>query len=302
MEAWAKAPGVLLWAAEPNPIRSRPRGAHRPRNAPYPRRRDEAAGGRIGREGERGTRMSIITGRWRRPDGRRAASVRLPRRLLVTAALLAAVLAGLCAGALEAREVTGRVSFSGKRGAQLADPRHAVVYFQPASPTSAPPLAPVVMSTQDKEFVPRVLAVTPGTEVRFPNEDPILHNVFSVSVENTFDLGLYGKGKWKAHSFDGSGIVRIFCNVHHSMVGYVVVLPTPYFVLADARGRFRLDVPDQAGQLVIWHPQARAWFTSLDTGPTDAFDVDLEVIRERIPTHLNKFGRSYRRGKRGRYN
>ena len=41
--------------------------------------------------------------------------------------------------------------------------------------------APFPISTEDKEFRPRVLAIPRGSKVRFPNSDPILHNVFSVS-------------------------------------------------------------------------------------------------------------------------
>ena len=46
-----------------------------------------------------------------------------------------------------------------------------------------------------KEFRPRVVAVAAGGTVDFPNEDPIFHNVFSVSGENRFDLDLYKKPK-----------------------------------------------------------------------------------------------------------
>ena len=38
------------------------------------------------------------------------------------------------------------------------------------------------------------LVITPGSSVRFPNDDPILHNVFSIGGRNAFDLGLAGRG------------------------------------------------------------------------------------------------------------
>ena len=45
----------------------------------------------------------------------------------------------------------------------------------------------------DKEFSPHVLVVPVGSTVSFPNHDPFNHNVFSLSEENPFDLGLYGR-------------------------------------------------------------------------------------------------------------
>ncbi len=84
------------------------------------------------------------------------------------------------------------------------------------------------MVTVRKEFLPRVLAVPAGSKVRFPNQDPILHNVFSVSGENRFDLGLYKQGEAKEAHLLQAGMVNVFCNVHHSMVGYIAVLETPF--------------------------------------------------------------------------
>lgn len=48
--------------------------------------------------------------------------------------------------------------------------------------------------TAGKRFVPRVAWTTPGSEVSFPNQDHILHNVFSVCCTNTFDTGHYEPG------------------------------------------------------------------------------------------------------------
>lgn len=70
--------------------------------------------------------------------------------------------------------------------------------------------------------------VPAGSTVRFPNQDSILHNVFSVSRANRFDLGLYRRGEGKSATFRQPGVVRVFCNVHHSMVAYVVVVETPH--------------------------------------------------------------------------
>ena len=87
--------------------------------------------------------------------------------------------------------------------------------------------------------------------MRFPNQDPILHNAFSTSKDNAFDVGLYGQGDAQAVTFSKVGYVRVYCNVHHSMIGHILVLDTPYFVRPDSKRNFRLaDVPAGEGDLV----------------------------------------------------
>src|SRR5437899_663487 len=87
--------------------------------------------------------------------------------------------------------------------------------------TAAPkPKEPApAMTSEHKKFHPRLLAVPVGDAVAFPNQDPIFHNVFSVSGENRFDLGLYRRGKSKEKTFEKPGLVRVYCNIHPQMVG-----------------------------------------------------------------------------------
>ena len=51
-----------------------------------------------------------------------------------------------------------------------------------------------VVTQRKKAFIPHVLVVPVGTKVSFRNEDPIFHNVFSLSKPNDFDTGLYKQG------------------------------------------------------------------------------------------------------------
>ena len=76
-----------------------------------------------------------------------------------------------------------------------AEIQDTIVYFEPMNTQfSTLPTTNAVISTQNKQFKPNVLAITAGSEVSFPNMDRILHNVFSVSPESEFDLGLYSAG------------------------------------------------------------------------------------------------------------
>jgi len=92
------------------------------------------------------------------------------------------------------------------------------------------------MVSNHKMFAPRVVAVPVGGAVTFPNEDPIFHNVFSVSGENHFDLGLYRSGRSKERAFSAPGLVRVYCNIHPQMVGYVRVVDSSFFAVTGPSG------------------------------------------------------------------
>ena len=181
------------------------------------------------------------------------------------------------------------------RPLRAAEAAEAVLWFRPKQPVALPPPGePAVMLTRRKQFQPRVLAVVAGGSVSFPNEDPILHNVFSTSPDNAFDAGLYGTGAGVVHAFRNPGLVKVYCNVHHSMFGFIVVLDTPFHARPGVDGSFRLDgLPAGEGELVVFHDRARPWRRTLDPSTAGPLEIRLDLDRRRVPPHMNKFGRPY---------
>jgi plastocyanin len=145
-----------------------------------------------------------------------------------------------------------------------------------AAPPDAAPTAAPALRQRDQRFVPHVLPVLAGTTVEFPNDDPIFHNVFSLSRAGTFDLGRYPKGSSRSRRFSSAGIVQVFCHIHADMSGYIVVLDNPFFVVPDAQGHFALDgVPPGDYRLVAWHERIRPIVTvvHVESGRTTALRI-----------------------------
>ena len=106
---------------------------------------------------------------------------------------------------------------------------------------------------RDVAFHPHVLPIQKGTEVRWPNEDDIFHNVFSLSPTKTFNLGYY-KTEPKTLLFEKTGRVDVFCAIHKDMHAIILILDTPFFHMANPNEPFRFtDVPAGTYNLRAWH-------------------------------------------------
>lgn len=143
-----------------------------------------------------------------------------------------------------------------------------VVYFLPQGGSARPRPGRFTINTHSRGFSPGVRVVPVGSTLSFPNNDTILHNVFSRTPGSTFDLGLYGPGETRNQVLSRPGLVIVNCNVHPQMRADVLVLETPHFVRPSRDGRFELaQLPPGPGTLVFWHPRARAQSVSI-TDPT----------------------------------
>ena len=199
--------------------------------------------------------------------------------------------------------IHGKITLSGKQ-ASKAKKKDVVVYFEPEIKLVIPALEkPYEVIMKNKEYHPRVSAIPVGSTIRISNKDTILHNAFSPSRSNQFDLGLYGKDKEKDHQLDSSGVVRIFCNVHYHMVAYVLVLETPYHTITDDKGHFKLEgVPEGKGKLFFWHERANRVVRNISNSASQNKEllVDIPITKRRIPIHKNKSGKSYKNKRRKR--
>ena len=160
--------------------------------------------------------------------------------LPLAAAAIAAETAGSDDGSVE-----GSVTLP-LEGTSLAAIGPVVVYLEAidAPASTAPALRPVRVAQRNATFQPSFEVVSVGQPVEMPNADAIYHNVFSYSRPNDFDLGIYPSGESRSVTFRVPGVVKVYCSIHESMNATIVVVPTRYFAVASATGRFSLkDVP-----------------------------------------------------------
>src|SRR5258706_3561109 len=171
-----------------------------------------------------------------------------------SAMLLSSLPAVFCACHVVAASLDAQVR--DPAGKPIAD---TVVYATSVSgPAEARGRKSVTVEQFDREFVPYVSVIQTGTTVNFPNRDPILHHVYSFSTAKTFEIKLYSGKSPSEFLFDKPGVVVLGCNIHDWMIGYILVVPTPYFAKSDKDGIARLrNGPAGTYAARVWHPQQK---------------------------------------------
>ena len=165
-------------------------------------------------------------------------------------------------------------------GTAIAD---VVVYLVPAATSDRVATAPVAaeMDQRALHFVPHVIVVSPASTVAFTNSDRVMHNVFHPPKGGSaFDLGLFGPGERRSFVFDHEGAFVVFCHVHPEMVGYVVVLATPWRTVTDDSGRFTLEnVPTGSYVLHTWSGKFAEHLQQVSAGSDQSAHLEISLSR-----------------------
>ncbi len=193
--------------------------------------------------------------------------------------LVALLLALAGSGPLRAAPV--EVTALGSDGKPLPE---TVVYLESSdAKAAAKPSAAKEMQQLERRFVPSVLVIVRGTEVRFPNLDKVRHHVYSLSPTKTFELKLYAGTPANPVLFDKPGVAVLGCNIHDNMVGWIVIVETPYHGVAPANGVLKLpDVPPGRYRLRVWHAGLPPGTPATDT----AFEVPASGARTQVKLPL----------------
>ena len=117
--------------------------------------------------------------------------------------------------------------------------------------------AKAVKTTVDQhgcKFVPHVTVMTPG-ELDLKNSDDILHNIHTYSTANPSINKAQPKfKKVMMEKFEKPEMIKLTCDVHSWMLGWVAVMPSPFFGVTDATGVTKIEnVPPGKYTVEVWH-------------------------------------------------
>ena len=196
--------------------------------------------------------------------------------------------------------IGGVVVVRDRAGKEKSDRSDVVVYLESVPRKYQALRKPRAMAQREKAFMPKLLAVTKGSTVDFPNEDKFFHNVFSLSEGNTFDLGLYRSGESKPMTFEKTGVVDVYCNIHPNMWAQILVLENPFYTTPSSDGNFELSkVPPGTYSVAAFIGGAKGPVRQqVKVEPGKRVELRLEVSEGSAnKPHLNKFNQPYDRYK-----
>lgn len=215
-------------------------------------------------------------------------------RFLTALSLVCMLPCGMAMAQAVGATVSGSVTVVDLQG-QPKTPVNVVVFIDGLTQKPAPLAATPSMRQVKKKFEPRVLVVPLGTTVDFPNEDAVLHNVFSLSTAKPFDLGLFATGTRNTVTFDKLGTVRIYCNIHPEMISDILVVPNNHYVMVDSSGTFTIPgVPAGPCTVRAWFPDGPSAAQAMTISAGKVHPVKLALRETNASTdHTTKNGEPY---------
>ena len=115
----------------------------------------------------------------------------------------------------------------------------------------------VEFSQKKCQFVPHVLVIAKGSEIDIINNDPITHNIHTFPKENAplNKAQPTSLKKITSPKFEVPETIKVQCDIHRGLMSaWFIVADSPYTVVSDASGNFKIaNVPDGTYQVEIWH-------------------------------------------------
>jgi len=158
--------------------------------------------------------------------------------------------------------------------------RNAVVWLEnpPAGAASPAQAEKVEMDQNGCVFIPRIVVVTAGGTVDFLNSDRLLHNIHAAPKLNVSFNRTQPKSRTIPITFDKPEIVRINCELHSWMTGWVVVAAHPFYAVTGADGQFTFDnLPPGQYKLQVWHERLGTVPANVTVGDQQAARVTVEM-------------------------
>ena len=143
--------------------------------------------------------------------------------------------------------------------------------------------ATLTIKQSNLNFQPRHSVIQVGTTVTFSNHDKEVHNIYSKSLSNQFNLGAMASGAFKTIEFKTAGPIVLRCNMHKDMIGTLFVVPNGYYTQPNAKGEYDFKNVKSEGYIMqVWAPmlspdEVEANLRSADLkGVDQTFDFDIK--------------------------
>ncbi len=156
--------------------------------------------------------------------------------------------------------------------------RNIILSFFPLSfSTGLPPTNDAFITQREQTFIPLVLPVTTGTTLYFLNEDEFFHNIYSLTPGSRFNIGRRPPGSPYPITIKKEGLIKLSCDIHPHMEGYILSLRTPYFTRVDENGRYRMpNLPAGRYRVEVFHPQLEKMVRTVEVSGQEKRELNFD--------------------------
>jgi plastocyanin len=132
--------------------------------------------------------------------------------------------------------------------------QYAVVSIPSITKGKPFPDTKAVLDQKGCEYAPHVILAPAGQQVDIQNSDGILHNIHTYSDKNPpVNIAQPKFKKTVNATFNTPEVVKLSCDVHGWMQGWLVVEDNPYYVVTDEKGAFKItDIPPGDYEVKVW--------------------------------------------------
>ena len=132
--------------------------------------------------------------------------------------------------------------------------QNVVIWIEGITQGKAPLSSIAVIENRKCHFVPHVQAGMTGQSYEVRNSDPIMHNTHLKMEDHTLlNIIMPAQGKNIKKDIRDSGLIKIKCDVHKFMYGWLVATENPYFAVTDQDGKFKIsDIPPGKYKIKSW--------------------------------------------------
>ena len=127
-------------------------------------------------------------------------------------------------------------------------------------------------------FHPRIGTAKTGDLLETRNEDPVMHNTHIYADNRTFlNVALVAGGKPVQKKLRSPGLLRLACDAHTFMQGFVMVLDHDFAAITDVMGSFSIaGVPSGKQEISIWHESLGALTKQVIVPPSGELSVTFQ--------------------------
>jgi plastocyanin len=160
------------------------------------------------------------------------------------------------------------------------------VHLTGSFPETPVPTQPVTIDQRGCIYTPRAVGVRVGQVLHVRNSDNLLHNVHGLSgCGQGFNVGQPLAGMVNKFSLtQEETMLKLSCDVHTWMRGYIGVVKHPYFAVTGSGGTFEIaDVPAGSQIIQAWHEQYGPLEKTVLVKPGGATSVDFSFTPAQPP-------------------